>query len=126
VAAARLINVKVGDVKLAVETVPAAGSELTFGRKAEGKAELAFAHAQQAILEVARKTAELIDVAAAMNARPDQLELEFGLRFSAGGDVILAGATDQSSLHVTLTYNAAAPPAQAPLAGGPPAAGQAI
>jgi hypothetical protein len=107
VAATRLINVTVGEVEIAVETVPAPASELTFGRNAQGRAREAFIRAQEAILEVARSTAEMIDGAAAVGVRPDQVELEFGLRFSAAGGVILAAASDQSSLHVTLTYGSA-------------------
>jgi hypothetical protein len=46
VAATRLINVTVGEVEIAVETVPAPASELTFGRNAQGRAREAFIRAQ--------------------------------------------------------------------------------
>jgi Trypsin-co-occurring domain 1 len=104
-ASTRLIKVTVGKADIAIETVPAPGSELTFGPKAQDKAKLAFATAHDAIVALAEWTADMIDTTVGLNARPDQLELEFGLRFSAAGGVILAAASDQASLHVTLTYS---------------------
>ena len=66
----------------------------------------AFGRAQETIIAVAKSTADMIDKAGTA-ARPDGLEVEFGLKFSASGGVIMAGASGEASLKVTLTYDAA-------------------
>jgi hypothetical protein len=119
-AAGRLIPVRVGDIEIEVEAVPVAGTEATSGRaaKAAGNVLEAFTRAQDAIVEVARSTAEMIEKAG-QAARPDRVEVEFGLRFSATGGVIMAGVAGEASLRVTLSYDTtsrpdALPPAPAP------------
>jgi hypothetical protein len=111
VAAGRLIPVRVGDAEIEVEAVVVAGTEATSGRvlKAAGNVAEAFARAQDAIVEVARSTAQLIDRAGAA-ARPDRVEVEFGLKFSASGGVIMAGVAGEATLKVTLGYDVSARP----------------
>ena len=103
------IQVKVGDIELLVETVPAVGTERTAGRaeKAVERAADAFARAQDAIVQVAKSTTQMIEKAAVKGARPDGVEIEFGLKFSATGSIIMAGATGEATLRVTLMYHAA-------------------
>ena len=115
VAGSRLIPVRVGGVEIEVEAVPVAGTEPTSGRlsrAADGVAD-AFGRAQDAIVEVARSTAAVIDRAGAA-ARPDRVEVEFGLKFSASGGVIMAGVAGEASLKVTLSYDVAGRPAAGP------------
>jgi hypothetical protein len=108
VVAGRPIAVTVGDTEVLVETVavaPAAGTELTAGR------------VQQTLESVdhAASKAGMIEKAAGRAARPDHVEIEFGLSFSAsGGIVMVAGATAGATLRVLLSYDAKPP---APLAG---------
>jgi hypothetical protein len=111
------ILVRVGDVELEVEAVPVAGTEATSGRamRATASALEAFTRAQEAIIEVAKSTAEMIDKAGAA-ARPDRVDVEFGLKFSASGGVIMAGVAGEGSLKVTLGYDVAARPAGQPAA----------
>ena len=109
VAAGRLIPVRVGDIEIEVEAVPVAGTEATSGR-AEKAAESvleAFGRAQDAIIEVAKSTAQMIEKAGAA-ARPDRVEVEFGLKFSVSGTVIMAGVAGEASLKVTLGYDVTA------------------
>ena len=131
VAGGRLIPVRVGEIEIEVEAVPVAGTEATVGKaaKAAGSVLEAFGRAQDAIIEVARSTAQMIDRAGAA-ARPDRVEVEFGLKFSASGTVIMAGVAGEASLKVTLGYDiaagsAAGPPVVAagasPAPPGPPA-----
>ena len=103
-----LIPVRVGDIEVEVETVRVAGTEATSGRaaKAAGNVLEAFGQAQDVIIEVARSTAEMISKAGAA-ARPDRVEVEFGLKFSASGGVIMAGVAGEASLKVTLGYDIA-------------------
>src|SRR3984885_8437608 len=89
-----------------------AGTEATSGLpgKVAGNALEAFSRAQEAIIEVAKSTAEMIEKAGPA-ARPDRLEVEFGLKFSASGGVIMAGEAGEASLKVTLSYEVARGPA---------------
>jgi NTP-dependent ternary system trypsin peptidase co-occuring protein len=121
VAGAQPILVRVGDIDLLVETVPAAGTQPTAGRaqKAAERVGDAFTHAQETIVEVAKSTAEMIGKTTGA-ARPDRVEVGFGLKFSANGNVIMAGVAAEASLQVTLSYDISGRPADAST---PPAAG---
>jgi hypothetical protein len=59
-------------------------------------------------VEIARSTAVMIGQTAGA-ARPDHVAVEFGLKFSASGTVIMAGVAGEASLKVTLTYDTAGP-----------------
>ena len=115
-------KVRVGDIEVEVEAVPVAGTEPTsvLPARVTGNALEAFARAQETIIEVARSTAEMIDKAGKV-ARPDRLEVEFGLKFSASGGVIVAGVAGEASLKVTLGYDVALRPATEPSAAPLPA-----
>lgn len=91
-----LIPVKVGDIEIQVEAVVAAGTEATSGRaaKAAGNVLEAFSRAQDAIIEVARPTAQMIEKAGSA-APPDRVDVEFGLKFSASDTVIMAGVAGE-------------------------------
>ena len=114
-AANQLILVKVGDIEIEVEAIPVAGTQLTSGRaaKATGNVLEAFGRAQYAIIEVAKSTVQMIDKAGAA-ARPDRVDVEFGLKFSASGTVIMAGVAGEASLKVTLGYDVTARPPGVP------------
>jgi hypothetical protein len=115
VAVNRLIPVRVGDIEIEVEAVTVAGTEPTAGRatRAADSVLEAFGRAQDAIIEVAKSTAQMIDNAGAA-ARPDRVDIEFGLKFSASGGVIIAGIAGEASLKVTLGYDVTARPAAVP------------
>jgi hypothetical protein len=107
VVASQLIPVRVGDIQIEVEAVRVAGTEPASSGKTERAAASvleAFSRAQDAILEVAESTAQMIDRAGTA-ARPDRVEVEFGLKFSASGTVIMAGVAGEASLKVTLGYD---------------------
>jgi hypothetical protein len=122
VAAGRLIPVQVGDIQIEVEAVSVTGTEQTSGRTARAAENVAeaFSRAQDTIVEVAKSTARVIERAGA-GARPDRVEVEFGLSFSASGGVIMAGVAGAATLKVTLGYDVGARPAAAPLPEPPPA-----
>jgi hypothetical protein len=99
---------KVGDVSLLVETSPEAASALAPRVDAPvGQLENAFTNAQNAIAAIASSTVNAIRNAAEAAAHPDQIEVAFGLSFSAQGDVIVAGASGSATLQVTLCYQKA-------------------
>jgi hypothetical protein len=98
-----------------VEVVPVSGSEPTSvrGSQAASSARDAINQAQEAISLVAASTAEMIGRSVGA-ARPDRVEVKFGLKFSAQGGVIMAGEADGAALKVTLEYNTARIAAAAP------------
>jgi hypothetical protein len=100
---------RVGDIDLLVETTPVAGSQQT-GRidTATQHVADAFARAQAAIVEIASSTVDTIRRSACAAAHPDEVKVEFGVKFSAKGDVIVAGVAGEATLKVTLTYRASA------------------
>ncbi|MFH8771894.1 CU044_2847 family protein [Streptomyces sp. NPDC085866] len=102
------IPVDVGGVQVLVEAtdVRLPGSEPTATRPGNltGHVRDAFAQAQSTIVEIATSTAEALRQAGRA-ARPDALEVEFGVKFSAKGDIIVAGASGEVTLKVKLTYD---------------------
>jgi hypothetical protein len=109
-----LIPVQVGDAKIDIEVIQVAGTQATSGTdRATRNVTEAFARAQDTIAEVARTTAEMIGEAGKA-ARPDRVEVEFGLRFSASGGVIMVGVAGEATLKVTLEYNTSAHPPVSP------------
>ena len=102
----RTIPVRPGDVELLVETTSVAGTEPTSSvSDAADRVVDAFDRARHAFVEVAASTADVIDAAADRGARPDHLEVEFGLKFSAKGNVIIVGASGEATLRVELFYD---------------------
>lgn len=66
-----------------------------------------FVHSRDTIVELAGSMSDDIAQTAKRSVRPDQLELEFGLKVSAKGNIIVAGASGEATLRVKLTYSAA-------------------
>jgi hypothetical protein len=104
--ASRVIPLQVDGVELLVEAVPVAGSEPTSTRldRAQDAVAEAFDRAQSAIVAVASSTVSTIGQLGRRSARPDEVTVTFGLKFSAQGNVIVAGASGEATLGVTLTY----------------------
>jgi tetrahydromethanopterin S-methyltransferase subunit F len=101
-------------MELLVETVIIPGTEETgsFSQRAAEWTGEAFTRAQEAIAEVAKSTVETINNLTQLAARPDHLEIEFGLSFSGTGGIVLAGASAEATLKVTLAYDARRDPQQ--------------
>ncbi|MFF8478170.1 CU044_2847 family protein [Streptomyces sp. NPDC015414] len=102
------IPVVVGDVEFLVEATPVRlpGDEPTAGSlgNLSERVREAFGHAQSAIVEIAATTATALG-RAGDSVRPDAMEVEFGIKFSAKGDIIVAGASGETTLTVKLTYD---------------------
>lgn len=84
-----------------------AGSEGTSAasRAAEGVLD-AWEQAQRAIEEITVSVAGVLERTATRAVRPDNLEVAFGLKISAKGNVVVAGAAAEASLSVKVTYDA--------------------
>ncbi|MGQ0778561.1 MAG: CU044_2847 family protein [Pseudonocardiales bacterium] len=104
--AGRVMPMRIGGVELLVETTPVAGSEPTsaLGR-AQDAVVGAYERAQAAIVAVASSTVDVIGQLDDKPARLEQVEVKFGLKFSAQGTVVLAGASGEATLEVTLRYS---------------------
>ncbi len=99
----------VGGMDLPVETMPVTGTEQTSVLdKAQEAVADAFDRAQSAIVAVAESTVSTIGQLGRCSVRPDEMQVTFGLKFSAQGNVIVAGAAGEATLEVALTYRRAA------------------
>jgi hypothetical protein len=106
--AGRTIPIRVGDVELAVETTSAAGTEATSALgDAAGKVVDGFGQAEVAIVALADRVAAVVEDLQRRAVSPASLQVQFGLKFSATGHVIVAGATAEAALSVTVTYDVA-------------------
>jgi hypothetical protein len=92
---------RIGDIEVLVQTVPLPGTEET---SAGQKVLDAYAKAQEVIISAATSTLEVITKLAQRGARPDKLEVEFGLGFSLKGNVIVVTGNADATLKIKLTY----------------------
>lgn len=107
--AIRVVPMRIGDVDLLVETVAVARTEPTSALDKAGERIVnAFSQARAVIVEMAASTAEVVDKLTQQARRPDTLEVEFGLSFSAKGTVIVVGGEAGAVLRVKVTYNSTA------------------
>lgn len=104
--ASQVVPTQVGGVELLVEVTPVAGSEPTSAKldRAHGAVVGAFDRVQESIIAVAESTVNTIKHLATNATHPDEIEVKFGLKFTAQGNVIVAGAAGDASLEVTMTY----------------------
>jgi hypothetical protein len=108
---AHTVPVRVGAVEVLLEVAPSAGSQQTSagGRATERAADYvagAFDRAQAAIEEVAVSTAETVGKITRRVGSPELVEVEFGVKVSVKGDVIVAGSSAEASLRVKIVYGA--------------------
>lgn len=108
---AQTVPVRVGAVEVLVEVAPTAGSQQTSaaGRAAGRAADYvtgAFERAQAAVEEIAVSTALMVGRVTHRVGSPELVEVEFGVKVSAKGDVIVAGSSGEASLKVKIVYGA--------------------
>jgi hypothetical protein len=100
-----LVPMQVEGVTLLVEASVTGGSENTSRlERAQDAVTDAFDRAQGAIVAVATSTVGTIGRLAGHSVHPDGVEVKFGLKFAAEGSVIVAGASGEATLEVTLSY----------------------
>lgn len=109
--AGQAIVMSVGGLDLLVETTPVAvvGTQLTSKDKLEraaGAVATGFDAAREAIAAVAESTVQTITTLGNRAVRPDEIEVKFGLKFSAHGNIVVAGASGEATLEISLTYRA--------------------
>jgi hypothetical protein len=105
--AAKAELMRVGGVELLVETTPVAGTEST-SKIGDAAVQVidAFDRVKDAIVEVAAAIVEVIEQTGERAARPDHLEVQFGLKVAANGNVIVAGVSAEATVTVNLVYDA--------------------
>jgi hypothetical protein len=108
------VPVRVGSVEVLVEVVPVAGSQQT---SVTDRLAGTFERAQVVIEEIAASTARTIRRLTSRSIGPDQVEVEFGLKISAKGDLIVAAGSGEASLRIMLTYGSAPAEAAAAVSG---------
>jgi Trypsin-co-occurring domain 1 len=103
-----LIPVRLGDLEFLVEASPAVGTEPT-SRTSLSSAHIGdvFKRAQVIIADVAASTVKALHDSAAGMPRPEEMEMTFGIRFSAQGDVVVVHAGGEATLSVRLMFRAA-------------------
>jgi len=104
--ASQVISTQVGGMELLVEVTQVAGSEPTSAKldRAHAAVAGAFDQVQESIMAVAESTVSTIKQLTVSATHPDEIEVKFGLKFTAQGNVIVAGAAGEASLEVTMTY----------------------
>jgi hypothetical protein len=109
--AGRVVPMRFGDVDILVQAVTVPGTEPTaVVATVTGQLVDALQHAKAAVHAVASSTADLLrDMAASHVARPDKVEVEFGIGFSVKGNVIVVSGEAEATLKITLTYDPADP-----------------
>ncbi|GIH65418.1 CU044_2847 family protein [Microbispora siamensis] len=100
-----LVPTRLGNVEVFVEAVPVPGSEPTSALDNQmARTKEMFKRAQEVIEQVAISASELRDRISEHARKPDQIEVQFGLKFSAQGHIIVASASLESSLTVKIIY----------------------
>ena len=97
----RVMSMRVDNVALLGAVSPVVGSELTskLDRAQDAVAD-ADERAQTAIVAVASSTVDVIGKRGARVVRSDQVEVTFGLKVAAQGNVVVAGASGEATLEV--------------------------
>lgn len=99
-----LVPTQIHGVHVLVEALPESGAEPTSRTRRVESAQDMFARAQEVIQQVALSVVELREGLAAHARTPDQIELQFGIKFTAKGNIVLAGAGIESSIAVKVIY----------------------
>lgn len=110
---AQTVPVRVGDVEVLLEVVQVAGSQQTSAvGKATDYVAGAFERAQAAVEEIAVSTARMVGRVTRRVGSPESVEVEFAVKVSAKGDVIVAGSSGEASMKVKIVYGAGADPGE--------------
>ncbi|GIJ44636.1 hypothetical protein Val02_15220 [Virgisporangium aliadipatigenens] len=102
-----LLPVDLNGVSVLVETTSIGGTEPTSGRnRRTERASDMFADAQTVIEEMAISALETGRRICSRAGKPDQLEIQFGLKFATQGTIIVASASAEASLVVKIVFGA--------------------
>jgi hypothetical protein len=104
--ASQVVPMQIGGKEVLVEVAPVVGSEPASAKLDRAHEVVAgtFDRVQTTIVAVADSAVGTIKNLAQRARHPDEMEVKFGLKFTAQGNVIMAGAASEASLEVTITY----------------------
>ncbi|MFB4304375.1 CU044_2847 family protein [Actinomadura sp. NTSP31] len=91
-------------IPLLVEALPESGAEPTSRGRPIDQVQDMFGRAQEVIWQLALSAVEIREKLTVHARPPDQIELQFGIKFTAKGNIVLAGAGVESSLAVKVIY----------------------
>jgi len=112
--AVAVVPMRFGGVDVLVEVVQLAGSQETSRLDtARDSAIDAFDRAKDAIVAVAASTVGVANELARRAMAPEQVEIEFGLKFSVHGNIIVAAGSAEATLSVRLKFAGGATSSQA-------------
>lgn len=101
----RLIETRLGDEVVLVEAVVTSGSEPTAAPgEAAVKVLRAFDAAQRVIVDLAKRVASTGKELAECAVQPDEIQVEFSLKITTTGSIVVASGSTEASLVVKLTY----------------------
>jgi hypothetical protein len=102
-----LVAADIDGVPVLVEVMSAPGTEQTASpvRPAERIHEM-FVHAESVISKIAESAVRVGRQIARQAQSPNKVEVQFGLAFTAQGQIVIAKATVEASLSVKVTYDA--------------------
>jgi hypothetical protein len=100
-----LLPVDLNGVSIFVEAAPIGGTEPTSGRgRGVDRVSDMLSNAQTVIEEMAVSVMETGRRICSRATNPDQLEIQFGLKFAAQGSIIMASASTEASLVVKIVF----------------------
>lgn len=106
----RVQPMRVGGVEVLIEASPVAEvapAESSRAGDVAAKVVDAFSEVEAAIVALSHRVAAVAEQAVATAVRPSAMEVEFGLKVTAEGRVVIAAASAEASLTVKLIYDAA-------------------
>lgn len=113
-----LVSTELGGVPVLVEAVALPGTQQTARPGSVERAHDMFSRAQTVIEQFALSAVQVGERVAAHSRRPDEIEIQFGLKFSVQGDVVIASAGTEASLSVKIVYrDALADPTESSIVG---------
>lgn len=98
----RLVPVELDGETVWIEAIVPPGTEPT--SSAAEKVLTAFDAAETVMTDLAVRVVDAMRQMSEKSARPDQIEVEFGLSVSTTGGIIVASGTVEATLKVKLTY----------------------
>lgn len=99
-----LVSTEIQGIPVLVEALPESGAEPTGGSRRTERVQEMFSRAQDVIQQVALSVVEIREKLAAHARSPDQIELQFGIKFTAQGNIVLSQAGIESSIAVKVVY----------------------
>ena len=104
----KAIPAEIGGIPISVEVVTAPGDEATSRIPRQDRAKELFERAEAVIEQMAESTSRIAKRVSSREARPEQIEIQFGIKFSSQAGIVFASAATEASLAVKIVYGGSA------------------